>query len=380
MKVPFFRPYITDDEIDEVTDSLRKGWLTTGPKTRQFESDFSAFLGDETLNSIAVNSATAGLHLALEAIGVGPGDEVIVPDYTFTATAEVVRYLGADPVMVDVDYDTFNVTAQKIEAKITNKTKACMPVHFAGLPCDMPAILAMAKRHNIMVVDDAAHALPSFVNNTMIGRFDTAATVFSFYANKTITTGEGGMIVTSSDQYADRIRTMRLHGIDRDAFDRFHTGSWRYDVVAPGYKYNMSDIAAALGVHQLKKANMFRKERARVAARYRAGLEGLPLEMPMDGEDENHSWHLFIVRVADKSPLNRDELFQHLADHQITCSVHYTPLHQFKYWRERYDLKATDFNNAERLGQSVISLPMYVGMPEEETDFVIETIKGAIGS
>jgi dTDP-4-amino-4,6-dideoxygalactose transaminase len=219
--LPFALPEIGEEEINEVADSLRSGWITTGPKAKQFETDFTAFIGDESLESIAVNSATSGLHLALEAVGVGPGDEVILPTYTFTATAEIVRYLGATPVMVDVDAHTFNMTVDTFSKAITSRTKAVIPVHFAGLACDMEPIIELAKKHKINVIEDAAHALPSRYKGKMIGALNSDLTVFSFYANKTMTTGEGGMVVTRHPELAKRCKVMRLHGISRDAFDRY---------------------------------------------------------------------------------------------------------------------------------------------------------------
>ena len=235
--LPFALPDIGEEEIAEVVDSLRSGWVTTGPKTKRFEQEFADFLGGGC-EAIAVNSATAGLHLALEAIGIGAGDEVITTPYTFTATAEVVRYLGAHPVFVDIDPATLNIDVSKIEAAITPRTKAIMPVHFAGLSCDMDAIIRLARKHGLKVVEDAAHALPTRTNDKLIGTLDSDATVFSFYATKTITTGEGGMVVTRDPAIAARCRVMRLHGISRDAFDRYVSAkpSWQYEVVAPGFK------------------------------------------------------------------------------------------------------------------------------------------------
>ena len=377
--VPFFRPAIGEEEIAEVVDSLRNGWLTTGKKSAAFEAAFSEYLGGG-VEAVAVNSATAGLHLALEAIGVGPGDEVIVPDYTFTATAEVVRYLGADPVFVDVDYVTLNLTPALVEPAITRKTKAIMPVHFAGLPCDMTGLKALADAHGLKIVEDAAHTLPAIHAGAMIGQHGSAAAVFSFYANKTITTGEGGMLVTSDPKIAKRARIMRLHGFSRDAFDRFSSGNWRYDIVAPGYKYNMTDIAAGIGLHQLKKADQFREARKRVMDRYREGLRELPLVLPVDAvEGDSHSWHLFIVRVTEEARLTRDALFAHLAEQGITCSVHYTPLHKFTYWRDTYALKDEQFPQSERAGNAAMSLPMYVDMPDEQIDYVINVLSEALG-
>lgn len=378
MEVPFFRPFIGEEEISEVEDCLRNGWLTTGAKARRFEADFADFVGGDA-EAIAVNSATAGLHLALEASGIGPGDEVIVPDYTFTATAEVVRYLGAHPVFVDIQYETLNIDPSCIEAAITSRTRAIMPVHFAGLACDMIAIEAIAEKHGLKIIEDAAHALPCSSAGRSIGSFASPAAVFSFYANKTITTGEGGMILTSDPKMADRMRKMRLHGFDRNAFDRFKTGNWNYDVVAPGYKYNLTDIAAALGLHQLKRAEFFRQERTRISERYFEGLADLPLDLPARAVDGDvHSWHLFIVRTNADCRLTRDELFEALRQSGITCSVHYTPLHRFSYWRDTYDLKGQDFPNAERAGQNAISLPVFVGMKDAQINYVIETLRELI--
>ncbi len=374
MQVPFFRPEIGEDEINEVVDSLRNGWLTTGPKTQAFENDLANFLGG-SVEAIAVNSATAGLHLALEAIGIGPGDEVIVPDFTFTATAEVVRYLGGEPVFVDVDPHTLNITPALAEAAVTPRTKAIVIVHFAGLPCDVPGFMRLAARRGLRIIEDSAHALPARVGGAMVGTHGTDAVVFSFYANKTITTGEGGMLVTRDPALAKRARTMRLHGFDRDAFSRFQTGSWRYDIVAPGYKYNMTDMAASLGLHQLRRAEAFRNRRAEIAHQYRTRLAGLPLSFQADADgDGMHSWHLFVARVGAQSPLTRDALFEALGDRGIRCSVHYLPLHSFTYWRERYNLSPRAFPVSEACGQTIISLPLYVGMTQAEIDYVVAAL------
>ena len=328
--LPFALPEIGEDEIAEVVDSLRSGWVTTGPKAKQFETDFAQFLGDSTLQCISVNSATAGLHLALEALGVGPGDEVIVPSYTFTATAEVVRYLGGTPVFIDIDPNTFNTTAEAFEAAITANTKVIMPVHFAGLPCDMDAIIGLAKKHNVRIVEDAAHALPTHYNGKMIGTLDSDFTVFSFYANKTMTTGEGGMVVTRDAELAKRCRIMRLHGISRDAFDRYTSTkpAWFYEVVAPGYKYNMPDIAAAMGIHQLKRLTAFQKKRTHMAAVYNEALQDLPLILPPSALSGcEHAWHLYPIRLTHDAPIDRDTFIVKMAELGIGCSVHFIPLH-----------------------------------------------------
>ena len=322
--LPFAMPDIGDEEIAEVVDTLKSGWVTTGPKARRFENDFSSFLGDAALQSIAVNSATAGLHLALEALGIGPGDEVITTTHTFTATAEVARYLGADVKLVDIDPATLNIDPRAVEAAVGPRTKAIVPVHYAGLAADMPAILDIALRHGLKVVEDAAHALPTTHRGALVGTLASDATVFSFYANKTITTGEGGMLVTRDAALAQRARTMRLHGMSRDAFDRFtaKVPSWYYEIVAPGFKYNLTDIAAALGLHQLKRANEFQRTRERLAAAYADALAGLPLLLPPQPADgDRHAWHLYVVRLADDAGIARDSFIEKLFAAGIGCSA-----------------------------------------------------------
>jgi dTDP-4-amino-4,6-dideoxygalactose transaminase len=266
--LPFALPDIDEAEIGAVVACLRSGWVTTGPTTRQFEHDFNAYLGGG-LQAISVNSATAGLHLALESLGIGPGDDVIVPTLTFTATAEVVRYLGARPVFVDVEPDRMTLSVNAVEAALTPHTRAIVPVHYAGLACDMDALLALARRRGLRVVEDAAHAFPTRYKGRLIGTLDSDITVFSFYANKTMTTGEGGMIVTRDADLAQRVRVMRLHGISQDAFDRYvsHKPAWYYEVVAAGFKYNLTDIASAIGIEQLRKIDRFAARRAQLARR-----------------------------------------------------------------------------------------------------------------
>jgi dTDP-4-amino-4,6-dideoxygalactose transaminase len=375
MKVPFFRPQIGEAEIAEVVDSLRNGWLTTGPKTIAFEKAFIEYLGDTTLHAVAVNSATAGLHLALEALAIGPGDEVIVPTYTFTATAEVVRYMGAEPVFVDVDYKTLNISIDSVRMAITPRTKAIMPVHFAGLSCDMDALITLARARDIAIVEDAAHALPTHYRGRRIGTLDTSAAIFSFYANKTITTGEGGMLVTRHKHIAERAQKMRLHGLDRDAIDRFKTGRWAYDVIGPGFKYNMTDIASSIGIHQLVRAETFRTERAELARRYTERLFSLPLDLPTEAEaPDGHAWHVYVIRVRPEAKLTRDQLFEKLLERGIVCSVHYTPLHKFSYWKDRYSLSAQNFPNAERAFEGALTLPLFPGMSDAEFDYVVESL------
>ncbi len=385
INVPFAKPYIGQEEIEEVVDVLKSGWLTTGSRCKQFESDFSAFLGGDPekgpLESIAVNSCTAGLHLALEAIGVTEGDEVIVPVHTFTATAEVVRYLGAHPVFVDVDPVTLCMDPEKFGHAITSKTKAVIPVHYAGRACDMDKILMIAKKHNIRVVEDAAHALPTKYNGQLIGTLDSDITVFSFYANKTITTGEGGMIVTRNSDLAKRCRVMRTHGMNKDAFDRFTSTSkkpaWHYQIVAPGFKYNMPDLSAAVGIHQLKRAYDMQESRREIALKYMEELEGLPLSVQPDVDGDNvHAWHLFVVELdLDKLTITRDQFIEQLTASGVGTSVHYIPLHMHPYWKETYKLKDEMFPVSTAAFHRIVSLPLYPYMAAQAIDKVVSEVR-----
>ena len=379
--LPFARPEIGEAEIAEVVDTLRSGWLTTGPKARRFEEDFSAYLGDPSLHSIAVNSATAGLHLALEALGVGPGDEVITTTHTFTATAEVVRYLGADVVLVDIDPATLCIDPSAVEAAIGPKTRAILPVHYGGRAADMPAILAIAERRGLAVVEDAAHALPTTCGGQLVGTLGSDATVFSFYANKTITTGEGGMLVTRNETLAKRARTMRLHGMSKDAFDRFtaKVPSWYYEIVAPGFKYNLTDIAAALGIHQLKRLGAFQARREALAAQFDAAFDGLPVitpPRPLPGD--RHAWHLYVLRLADGASIGRDALIEQLFAAGIGCSVHYIPLHLQPYWRDRYGLRPEAFPHSQHAFERMLSLPLYTRMMEADVHRVADALRAAL--
>ena len=375
--IPFARPDIGEEEINAVAHAMRSGWVTTGPETRAFEQEFADFIGGD-VQAIAVNSATAGLHLALEAIGIGPGDEVIAPTLTFTATTEVIRYLGADPVLVDCDPVTLNIDVRKIEAAITLKTKAIMPVHYGGLACDMQAIFAIAKKHNLRVIEDAAHALPTTYQGQMVGQLQSDAAVFSFYANKTMTTGEGGMVITKNADLAARMKIMRLHGISRDAFDRFtsKTPAWYYEIVAPGFKYNMTDMAGALGRVQLKRLPAFLARRQQLAQRYLEALQSLPLILPADAPaGDIHSWHLFVLRLNEHTTLTRDEVIQQLSDAGIGTSVHYVPLHRQPYWRDRYQLTPEMFPEADRAYQRMFSIPLFTAMSNEEQERIIAALQ-----
>ena len=379
--LPFALPDIGEDEINEVIDSLRSGWLTTGPKAKQFEEDFAQYMGDG-IQAIAVNSATAGLHLALEATGIGPGDEVITSTYTFTATAEVIRYLGADPVFVDVNPDTLNIDVKQIRAAITERTRAIIPVHFAGLACDMQEITKIASEYKLRVIEDAAHALPTSHNGKLVGSTDTDAAVFSFYATKTLATGEGGMVVTRNEEIAERCRVMRLHGINRDAFDRYTSDkpSWYYEVVAPGFKYNMTDLAASLGIHQLRKLNDMQAKREAMARKYDEAFEDLPLILPARPlPGDQHAWHLYVIRLKDEAKMSRDDFVAEMFQRGIGCSVHFIPLHLHPYWRDTYQLKPEDFPCAYDAYKRAVSLPLYTRMTEDDQVRVIKAVVELLG-
>lgn len=378
--LPFALPEIHEEEIAEVVDSLRSGWITTGPKARQFEADFVEFLGGG-VEAVAVNSATAGLHLALEALGIGPGDEVITTTHTFTATAEVIRYLGAHPVLVDVDARTLCIDVAKIESAISPRTRAIIPVHMAGRSADMSEILRIARQFNLYVIEDAAHALPTTHAGGLIGTLESDVTVFSFYANKTMTTGEGGMLVTRNAQVASRARTMRLHGINRDAFDRFTSKvpSWYYEIVAPGFKYNMTDLAAAIGIHQLRKVKNFQKRRAEIAAKYDEQFEALPIiRPPQAGEGDTHAWHLYVIQLDDSVKVSRDAFVERMFEYGIGCSVHYIPLHLQPYWRDTYNLKPEMFPVSQRIYERTLTLPLYSRMSDDDVVRVVAAVKEAL--
>lgn len=378
--IPFSLPDIGWEEVDELVDSLLYGWVTTGPKMRRFEQDFSAFLGGE-YETIAVNSATAGLHLAVEAIGLGPGDEVVTTPYTFTATAEVIRYLGATPVFVDVDARTANIDPAGIEAKITPRTKAIIPVHFAGLSCDMDPILEIARKHNLRVIEDAAHSLPTTYRGKMVGTLDSDATIFSFYSTKTMTTGEGGMIVTRDKELASRCRVMRLHGIDRDSFSRYNSNkpAWYYEVIAPGYKYNMTDLAAGMGIQQLKKVRRFQARRQEITEQYDAGFGDLPVTLPPRApQDDMHAFHLYALRLRPDAPLTRDKFIEEMAACGVSTSVHFIPLFLHPYWRDTYKIDPADFPNSMACYRGAVSLPNYTKMSDEQVQRVVGTVRALL--
>ena len=385
--IPFALPDIGEEEIRAVTDAMRSGWLTTGPNAKEFEKEFSSFLGDG-LEAIAVNSATAGLHLALEAIGIGPGDEVITTTHTFTASAEVARYLGAEPVLVDIDPATLCISPAGIERAITPRTRAIVPVHYGGLACDMDGILAIARKHRLRVIEDAAHALPTTWRGATIGTLQSDFTVYSFYATKTLATGEGGMIVARDPALAKRCRVMRLHGIDRDAFDRFTSKkpAWYYEIVAPGFKYNLTDTAAAMGRVQLRRVREMRDRRAEIASAYDAAFANLPVLLPPcpgrtpqaqgtpHEASDLHAWHLYVLRLTDAAPVSRDDFIARMAQAGIGCSVHYVPLHLQPYWRDRYGLTPGMFPHSQAAFERMVSLPIYSKMSDADVARVAETV------
>ena len=378
--LPFALPDIGEREIEAVAEAMRSGWLTTGPQAAAFEQEFADFLGGG-VHAIATNSATAGLHLALEALGVGPGDEVIVPTWTFTATAEVVRYLGAEPVIVDIDPATLNIALDAAAAAITPRTKAIMPVHFAGLAVDRRGLAKLADDRGLRVVEDAAHAFPTMSAGDLVGTGSSDAVVFSFYATKTMTTGEGGMVVTPDDGMAARIRTMRLHGINRDVFGRYQSTvpSWRYAVVAPGYKYNLTDPAAAMGRVQLRRSIEMRDKRTAIAAAYDEAFSGLPLRLPTHATaGDAHAWHLYVVRLTDEAKLGRDAFIADMAESGVGCSVHFIPLHMQPYWREHCRLDDLQFPVATAEFERAVSLPIFSGMTPSQVDQVVETVRKAL--
>jgi dTDP-4-amino-4,6-dideoxygalactose transaminase len=373
--LPFALPHITQAEIDEVVDTLRSGWLTTGPKTRRFEREFAHYLGAS--HAVAVNSATAALHLALDAIGLQAGDEVIVPVYTFTATAEVVIYFKARPIFVDVDPVSCNLDPSQLEKSITPRTRAIIVVHIAGLPADMDEIITIARAHNLPVIEDAAHAFPARYRGRMVGTIGDL-TAFSFYATKTLATGEGGMLTTTHPEYAARAALMALHGISRDAWKRYSAeGNWYYEVLQAGYKYNMTDIAAALGLQQLARCEWLLERRRAIAQRYTNAFSHLTgVEVPPHPSHVQHAWHLYMLRLCPAHlTITRDAFIQALAEAQIGTSVHFIPLHLHPFYRDSFRLSAHDFPAALYAYQQAISLPIYPGMSDEDVEDVIAAVE-----
>ena len=386
--LPFALPSIGEEEIGEVVDSLRSGWITSGPKVKRFEAEFARYIGCH--HAIAVNSCTAALHIALTALGIGPNDEVIVPTLTFCSTANVVVHLGARPVLVDVGED-FNLQPEAIERAITPRTKAIMPVHYSGQACDLASVYDIARRHNLAVVEDAAHAVGAEWNNRKIGAsphtqvLDSGKHVvcFSFYAIKNLTTGEGGMIATSNENLAERMRLLSLHGMNRDAWKRYSSaGSWFYEVQEAGYKDNMTDIQASLGIHQLKKLDRFIATRARYAGMYSESFADMPeVETPLVHPDRKHAWHLYVIKlVLERLKIDRAQFIEQLHAQNIGTSVHFIPVHLHPYYGERFGYKRGDLKHAEQLYDRIVSLPLYPGMTEDDVHDVIRTVRYVISA
>jgi dTDP-4-amino-4,6-dideoxygalactose transaminase len=396
--VPFFRPSITEAEISAVGETLRSGWITSGPKVNRFEAEFAAAL--HAKNAVALNSCTAALHLAVEALELKAGQAVLIPTMTFAATAEIVRYLGAVPILVDCDPETQNMdlndAAEKLEALRSGKlphainpdatVAGVVPVHVGGLMMDMDAVRSFATRFGLWVVEDAAHAFPAAWRRNQdepwqrCGQETSAVTCFSFYANKTITTGEGGMAVTARDDLAARIRRMSLHGLSNDAWGRYAKGSttWDYKILDPGYKYNLTDIAAAIGVHQLARAEEMRLKREVLACRYREAFANLEqIELPANPVNRIHSWHLFPVRLRpERLTVRRDALIELLKRAGVGCSVHWRPLHLHPYYQQTFGWRPEDFPVSTSVWERLISLPIFPGMQDEEIEHVVNTFRG----
>jgi perosamine synthetase len=373
--LPFYVPLIEEEEIRAVVDVLKSGWITTGPKVKAFEEAFARFLG--VRHALAVSSCTAALHLALDAIGLKEGEEVLVPTLTFTATAEVVAYFKAKPVLVDSEPCYFNLDVHDAEKKITAKTRAIIPVHFAGHPCDMNALLELASAKGLLTVEDAAHALPAKYQGRYIGTL-SPLTAFSFYATKTITTGEGGMVTTDDDALAARISMMRLHGLSREVWKRCSAeGTWRYEVLEAGYKYNLTDIQAALGLVQLAKCDAMWRRRVAIAERYNQALPSLDAyRIPQVASEIQHAWHLYVILVEpDVLKIHRDQVIEELRQRGIGTAVHFIPLHLHPYYQRVWGYRPGGFPVAEKYSGKCISLPIYPGMSDGDVDRVVESLK-----
>jgi dTDP-4-amino-4,6-dideoxygalactose transaminase len=373
--LPFHRALIEEEEISAVTEVLRSGWLTTGPRVKEFEAAFARYTGAQ--HALAVNSCTAALHLALAAIGIKEGDEVILPTMTFAASGEVVLYFKARPVLVDCLKGSFHMDPAQIERSITSRTRAILPVHYAGSPCDMDAILEIARRHGLKVIEDAAHALPSRYKGKMVGVMGDI-TCFSFYATKTLTTGEGGMATTENQEYADRMRTLSLHGISRDAWKRYTAeGTWRYDILEAGYKYNLTDLQSAVGLAQLAKCDAMQARRAEIAGQYNQALATLEgFTAPVAAPDVDHAWHLYVVQVNPMAlRINRDRVIEELKQRGIGTSVHFIPLHLHTLYQQHLGYREGQFPNAEERFSGAISLPIYPGMAEVDIFRVLEALR-----
>ena len=388
LKIPFSKVECNGNELKYVAEVLDSGWLTTASKTFAFEKQFAEMIGCKY--ACAVNSCTAALHLGLEALGVGAGGKVFVPSMTFTASAEVVRYLNADPIFLDIEYGSNLITPEILQKAIIAHpdVKYLIVVHYGGQSAQMAkdsstGINDMCRTHGIKILEDAAHAFPSRLGGRMVGSFGNVA-CFSFYANKTITTGEGGMLTTDDEGIWARVKTMRLHGINRDIWNRYTSNkpNWEYDVVAPGFKYNLPDVSAAIGLAQLERATAMRDERQRCVELYQEQLGQIEcIDLPLcHCTKEEHSWHLFHVVLKENSPITRNTLIDRLAEMGIGTSVHYKPLHRMQYYRERYGLTPVDFPHTERMWNGCVSLPIYPSLSNQEIRFVCESLRSLLSA
>lgn len=374
--LPFARPDIGEGEIRAVTECLREGWLTTGTICQKFEEEFTWAVG--SIYALATSSATIGFALVFRALGIEPGDEILTVGLTFSSPAMEAWHLGAVPVLVDIDPDTLNIDPARIEEAITPRTRAILVTHFAGLACDMAPIHELALAYGLQVVEDAAHALPTSYDGRRVGSLGSVATVFSFYATKTMTTGEGGMVTTDDPRLFEALKRLRLHGFDRDAFARYRDKAfgYRYDVAGPGYKANLPDILAALGRVQLARLDHLHARRQHLARRYLDGLQGLPLGLPSDAPpDETHAWHLFVVRLLAH---DRDRVFAKMQARGVGCSVHFLPLHQHSFWIEHCVADPTQVVVTDQVAGQILSLPLFTRMTEADQDRVIQALTDII--
>jgi dTDP-4-amino-4,6-dideoxygalactose transaminase len=371
--LPFHRAFIEEEEIRGVIEVLQSGWLSTGPRVKQFEAEFSKYV--DASHAVAFSSCTAALHLALAAIGIEEGDEVILPTMTFASSGEVILYFKARPVLVDCQKGTFHIDHEQISRAITSRTRAILPVHYSGYPCEMDAILDIARRHDLKVIEDAAHALPSRYKNRTVGTLGDI-TCFSFYATKTLTTGEGGMATTENPELAEHMRRLSLHGISKDAWKRYTSeGTWRYDILETGYKYNLTDLQAAIGLAQLAKCDAMRERRVAIAKRYSEALRPLDAyEVPSAPEHTQHAWHIYALQVNLAAlRIDRDRVIEELKKQGIGTSVHFIPLHMHTLYQQ-LGYRNGQFPNAEERFERVISVPIFPGMTETDTDRVIEAL------